>query len=130
MVRPTLVGLAAAAVGAAGALILGEYAFEGLVVLCSGAVLGLFVGEAAIAVARRREVRLGIFGAAVSIAAMVWAAWISTGHDLSYVGPAGWASVGVAAVAAYVRTGVIRRGSGSPPAAPAPAASTEDPPPT
>lgn len=127
--RPILACLAAVGVGAAGALILGEYSFGGVVVLASGSVLGLFVGEVAVAVRRRPDRRLGVACGFVSAAAMLWAGWISTAHDLSFVGPAGWASIALAAAAGFLRAGWSRPGSGNPAAAPAPSASPQDRPP-
>ena len=125
--RLTLAVLAAAAVGALGALILGEYPFKGAVVLATGAVFGLFIAGAALGVARGPSLPLALACALGGLAAMTWSAWISTGHDLSYLGPAGWVAIGLTGAAAGVRTGWSRRAAGTP-VPPAPAASPEDPP--
>ena len=50
--RPTLSVLAGAAVAVIAAAVLGEYAFDGWAVVGSGALVGLFVGEAMMAVVR------------------------------------------------------------------------------
>ncbi|MEW6153592.1 MAG: hypothetical protein AB1673_06335 [Actinomycetota bacterium] len=111
--RLTLAVLAAAAVGAAGALVLGEYPFTGPLVVASAVVLGLFIGEAALAVARGPSLALGVACGAVGLAAMVWAGWITTSHDLSFLGPVGWTAVVVTGVTAGVRTGWSRPGADS-----------------
>jgi ABC-type cobalamin transport system permease subunit len=117
-----VLGLAAAAgVGALGAVVLGEYTFSGVSVLGSGVLLGLFVAEAAVAVSRRRGVALGLASGAVAGTAMTWAAWISTGRDLSFLEPEGWAAVALAALAAGIRGWWPRRARDSSPREPAPA---------
>lgn len=133
--RRTLALLAAAAVAALEAVILGEYPFEGLTVLASAVIFGLFVAEAARGVARQPSPLLGVGCAVITLAAMVWAAWIATGHDVSFLGPAGWAAIPLAAVTAGVRASGLgarllrertsRRAAGIP-TPPAPAPSPED----
>jgi hypothetical protein len=114
-------GLAAAsAVGVLGALILGEYSFSGLTVIGAGAALGLFAAETARAAARGGGARLAVGCAAVAAASMVGAAWIATGHDLSFLDPEGWVAVVIAAVVAGVRAWWSRPAPGTPPPEPAP----------
>ena len=128
--RLTLAALVAAGVGALGAVILGEYPYQGAVVLASGVVLGLFIAEAALAVHRQPGLLLAALCAAVGLAAMTWGAWITTGHDLSFLGPAGWTSVVLTGAAAGLRTAGIRglwsRRAAGTPARTAPAAPSED----
>ena len=135
--RPILAAGAAAAVGALGALILGEYPFTGLTVLVAAVIFGLFIGETAVAVGGRNEgaeVWLTATVLVIGVAAMTWAAWISTGRDLSFLGPAGWTSIPLAGATAAARTGlrtVLRKASpqpadGSLPAEPAPEVSPEE----
>ena len=119
--RPILGLLAAAGVGALGAVVLGEYTFSGVAVLGSGVLLGLFMGEAAVSVSRRPGLALGLACALLAGAAMTWSGWISTGHDLSFLEPEGWVAVGLAALAAGIRGWWSRPGAGSPPREPAPA---------
>jgi hypothetical protein len=135
LVRVILAGVAAVAVGALGALILGEYPFEGVTVLAAAVIFGLFIGEAAVAVAgRERAVGLAVAVGVVAAAAATWAAWISSGRDLSFLSAAGWAAIVLAGGTAACRTGmgtVLRKrtsppGAGSLPEAPAPEASTEE----
>jgi len=136
-VRRILAAGAAAAVGALGALILGEYPFTGVTVLVAAVIFGLFIGETAMALGGRGEradVWLTAAVLVVGVAAMMWAAWISTGRDLSFLGPAGWTSIPLAGATAATRSGlrtVLRKGTpqpaaGSLPAAPAPAVSPEE----
>ncbi|MGH9223730.1 MAG: hypothetical protein ACRD2W_08065 [Acidimicrobiales bacterium] len=124
--RPILAVAAAAAVGALGAVIVGEYPFKGVVVLGSGVVFGLFIAEAALGVARRPSRPLAAACAVIGLVAMTWAAWITTGHDLSFLGPAGWASIALTGAAAGLRTAWSRRGAGTPARGPAPPAPSED----
>lgn len=111
--RATLAVAAAAAVGVIGALILGEYPFRGWTVLASGVVFGLFIGEAAVGVAKRKAVWLGAAAAVIGLAGMTWAAWIAEGHDLSYLGPAGWTAIVLAGASAGLRTGWSRPAAGT-----------------
>jgi len=125
-VRTVLAVLAAAAVGALGALILGEYEFDGVTVLAAGVVFGLFIAEAAVAVNQRATPGLGAAAAAIGLAAMTWAGWITTFHDLSELGGRAWAAVALCGLAAGLRAGWSRRAAGSPAPAPAPTPSPED----
>lgn len=111
--------LAAAAVGALGAVILGEYTFSGVSVLGSGLLLGLFVAEVAVTLSRRASPGLGLACAALAGGAMAWSGWISTGHDLSFLEPEGWVAVGLAALAAGVRGAWSRPARDRPPPEPA-----------
>jgi hypothetical protein len=102
-VRPPLSVLAGLAVGAVAAAVLGEYGFDGWAVVGAGILVGLFVAEAMVAVARTGS-RLLAGGAAVLAAgSLVWAAWISTGHRLGTVGWKGWTAVALGAAAGAVR---------------------------
>jgi hypothetical protein len=101
-VRPILSLLAGAAVAVLGAAVLGEYAFSGPAVVGSGIVLGLFVAEAVVSVARSGSGPGAAAGAVLTAAAMTWAGWISTGHRLGTVRWEGWLAVAAgAAVAAF-----------------------------
>jgi hypothetical protein len=114
--RRILAVLAGAAVGAAGAVILGEYPFSGLLVLGAGPLLGLFVAEATLGVGQWRGPVPAVACAAIASAAMVWAGWISEGHDVGRVPVEGWAAVVLAAAAAAVRVWMSRAGTHTPPA--------------
>jgi hypothetical protein len=121
-VRSTLSLVAGIAVAVVAALLLGEYAFDGLAVIGAGFVLGLFVSEATTTVARRRSLLLAGAGAVFTVAGLLGAAWISTDRRLSTVGAEGWIAVVVGAAAAAIRARPLRARPDSPPAEPEPAA--------
>jgi hypothetical protein len=125
-VRLILALAAAAAVGALGALILGEYEFTGITILATGVIFGLFLAEAALAVNRRAAVGLGAGTGLIGLAAMTWGAWITTFHHLSVLPGTGWAAVVLTGAAAGLRAGIPRRADGTPAPAPAPAAASEE----
>ena len=112
--------VAGVAVAFVGALLLGEYAFNGLPVLGAGLVLGLFVSEATTSVARRRSTLLAVAGAVFAVGGMLGAAWISTDRRLWTVGLEGWLAVAVGAAAAAIRARPLRERPDSPPAEPEP----------
>ena len=118
--RFTLSLVAGAAVAYVAALMLGEYAFDGLPVIGAGIVLGLFVSEATTSVARRRSAVLALAGAVFTVAGMLGAAWITTDHRLSIVDWQGWLAVALGAAAAAFRARPLRERPDTPPAEPAP----------
>lgn len=103
------------AVTAVGAVILGEYELDGLTPVIAGVLFGLVVAEIVSVVARRRDIVVGAASAALSAAGLVWAAWISSGEDWSFVPDMAWVGVALAAAAAllWLRT-PGRRGAGTP----------------
>ena len=101
--RRIFAGAAAAAVAATGAVILGEYAFNGVTVVIAGVLLGLFVAEAALAVARERNRVLAAAVGAATVGGLVWAAWIGSGHRLGAVGVGGWVAVTSGGLTATLR---------------------------
>jgi hypothetical protein len=103
-VRPVVAVVVGAAVAGLGGVVLGEYAFAGVAVVASGVLLGLFVAEAALAVARSSSRLLALALAGLTAGGLGWAAWVSTGHRLGNVGVAGWLAVTLGAVAAALRT--------------------------
>lgn len=103
-----------------GAVLLGEYGFDGLPVLGSGLLLGVFVAEAVVAVAKAGS-RVGAVASGVLAgASMTWAGWIASGHRLGTVHWMGWAAVALAAGAGAFRArppGAVRRSRPAPAAA-------------
>jgi hypothetical protein len=93
-------GLAVAVVGAA---VLGEYGFDGLAVLGSGLLLGLFVAEAVVGVAGGGSVPGAVASAVLAAGSMGWAGWIATGHRLGMLTWMGWGAIALAAVAGGIR---------------------------
>jgi hypothetical protein len=96
-VRLALALLAGAAVAALAALILGEYELVGWTPFVAGVAFGLVVAEVATTVSRRKGPLVGVPSAALASGGMVWAAWISSGRDWSYVPGGAWVGVGLAA---------------------------------
>ena len=87
----------------AAAVLLGEYAFDGLAVVGAGVILGLFVSEATVSVARRGSVLLAGAGAVFTAAGLLGAAWIATDRRLSNIDLEGWLAVALGAAAAAIR---------------------------
>ena len=85
-------------------MILGEYAFAGVAVMGAGVVLGLFVAEVALSVARTPGRGMAVAVALLTAAGLVWAAWIATGERLGTVPASGWLAVAGGAAAAALRT--------------------------
>ncbi len=98
--RLVLAVVAGAAVAATGAVLLGEYNFSGVPIFGGGVLLGLFVGEAVVSVGARRGFQPGALSLVLAGAGLVWAAWISSGHQLSTLPTQGWFVVVVGALAA------------------------------
>ncbi len=121
MFRRVLGGVAGALTAALGAVILGEYPFTGLIVLGAGILFGLFVAEAVVGVGRWHGPFAAVLCAALAGGGLVWAAWISEGHDLGYLPAGGWVAVALGVVAAGLRgwrlgaTGDSPTGPASPP---------------
>jgi hypothetical protein len=101
--RHTLAVLAGALVAAAAALLLGEYPFEGPIVLGSGVLLGLLVAETVVSVGDWRGGAPAAVSAALGAAGLVWAGWIAEGHNLGRVAIEGWLAVVLGAAGAAVR---------------------------
>jgi hypothetical protein len=118
-VRPLLSVAAGLVVAVIAAAVLGEYGFDGWAVVGSGALTGLFVGEAVVGVARRSTVPLAAATAVLAAGALAGAGWISTGHRLGTATWKGWAAVALAGVAGAVRA---RPTGAAPHSRPAPAA--------
>lgn len=111
----TLIGVLCAALTAAlGALILGEYQFEGTLALIGGPLFGLVIGEVLVSAGKTRTAVVAAIGAALSFGGLVWAGWISSGDGLEPIRRGIWIAAVLAAVAAYVRTAGVpsRAGSG------------------
>ncbi len=114
MFRRVLGGVAGALTTAIGAVILGEYPFSGLIVLGAGILFGLFVAEAVVGVARWRGPAAAALSAVLAGGGLIWAAWISEGHELGYLPAEGWVAVALGVVAAGLRGWRPGAGGGSP----------------
>jgi hypothetical protein len=105
-VRLVLAVLAALAVTVVGAAILGEYQFDGLTGAIAGLIYGVFVAEAAIAVARRGSPLLAVICAVLAVGGLGWAIRASIGPRASIPGDVpdfGWAALVLAGAGAAVR---------------------------
>ncbi len=95
--------VAGAAVSAFGALIVGEYEFDGVLPVIAGLVLGLLVSEAvALGGQWRGWVPAGI-AATLAAAGILWGGWIDSGEGLEVYPALAWVGAAVAAVVALVR---------------------------
>ena len=110
--------LAAAAVAALGAAILGEYQFTGLTGAVAGLIFGIFVAEAAVAVNRQGTTLLAVVCAAFTAGGLLWAIHGSIGARSSIpadVPAMAWLAVGLGVGGAGFRARSSgRRGAGSP----------------
>lgn len=115
VVRLALAVVAAIGGSALAAVILGEYDLRGITPVVSGVMLALVIGELAVIVAGTRGLVLGLAcGLAVGVG-VVWALWISSGNDWSFVSATGWigAVLGMLTALAWVAPRPLR-GSGPP----------------
>lgn len=120
--RLPLAVLTTAAACALAAVILGEYDLRGITPLVSGVMLALVIGELAVIVAGGRSLVLGSLCAVGVGAGLVWALWISSGEEWSFVSASGWVGAGLGAITALVWVAPRRGlrdsgppGDGSPP---------------
>ena len=112
MLRQLFAVVAAAAVAAIAAVILGEYELVGTTALVAGALFGVGVAEVLVTVAKADDApALVLAAAALTGAGLLWALWISTGRNLDFASEEGYGSitVGVLAGPAWVRA-AARRG--------------------
>ena len=90
--------LAAVALAAVGAVILGEYDLRGVTAIVGFPLFALAVTEVGVAVARRLGALLVVVAAAIG-GALVWSLWISFNHFRREQPPAlSWVMVAVALV--------------------------------
>lgn len=125
MRRPVPAVLVALAVAALGAVILGEYELAGARPILAGLLFGVTIAEVMATVARSEagEPEMWAAAALVTEAGLVWATWISTGHELDLAAATAWIGIGVGILAAplWLRS-AGRRATHSPDGtAPAPA---------
>ena len=112
--RPALALVAGAATAAFGAVVLGEYQLAGITGIIAGALFGLAVAEVVLTVGGPGLANILTIAmaavAAFAAAGLVWSAWISAGHDWSYVPTGGWIGVAVGAAVGpvWLRSGVRR----------------------
>jgi hypothetical protein len=102
MRAPVPAVVAALAVAALGAVILGEYELAGARPLLAGLLFGVTVAEVMATVARPSgdDPHLLAAAALVAEAGLVWATWISTGHELRSAAVTAWGGIVVGSLAA------------------------------
>lgn len=102
MRRPVPAVLVSLAVAALGAVILGEYELAGTRPILAGFLFGITVAEVIASLARpwAREPELWAAAALVAEAGLVWATWISTGHELDRAATTAWLGIAVGSAAA------------------------------
>lgn len=101
MRTPVTAVLAALLAAILGAVILGEYELAGIRPLFAGLLFGVAVGEIIASVARPADdPNLLAASALITEAGLVWATWISTGHELHLAGGTALAGVIVGTAAA------------------------------
>ena len=97
--------VAAAAVAALAANVLGEYELTPLTALVSGLVIGFGLAELVVVVGRRTGVVQAVVVAALTVGALLWAGWIDSDEGVEPYPATAWVGAGVGAVVAAVRTG-------------------------
>lgn len=65
-----------------GALVLGEYQFEGWLPVGAGILFGAVVAEVVVEVGRRRTVSVAVATGLLAAGGLLWAGWISAGEGL------------------------------------------------
>jgi hypothetical protein len=115
--RPGLAVVAAAVVAALGGAILGEYQFDGVTGAAAGLIFGIFVAEAAVAVAGRGSPPLALVCVVLTVGALAWAIHASLGPRASIPGDVpgmAWAALVLGALGSGIRARSSgRRGAGS-----------------
>ena len=112
--RPSPVRIGAALLVAAfasvvGALVLGEYQFEGLMPFGAGLLFGLVVGELVVSIAHSRSVVVAVVSGGLVAGGLGWAAWISSGEGLRPFPKMGWVAMVLGAASTIGRVTERRR---------------------
>jgi hypothetical protein len=97
--------VAVALLAIVGALVLGEYEFEGSFPLLAGPVVGLVLAEAAVAIAKQRTAALGAVVAALAAGSLLGAGWIDSGEGLEPMKGLVWVAAALAAAVGGLRAG-------------------------
>lgn len=95
--------VAGAAVAAFGALIVGEYEFQGALPIIAGLVLGLLVSEAVALGGQWRGWLPAVLAGGLAAAGILWGGWIDAGEGIEPYPALAWAGAAVAAVTAGIR---------------------------
>ncbi len=95
--------LAGAAIAGFGALIVGEYEFQGVVPVLAGLILGLLVSEAVALGGQWRGWTPAVIASVLAAGAILWGGWIDSGEGLEPYPSLAWLGAAVAALTAVVR---------------------------
>lgn len=109
LTRVLLAMVAGSAAAALGALVLGEYEFEGALPWIAGPLFGLVIAEIVVSLGRWRDPAVGLFCAAAAGLGLVWAGWLDANRGVEPVKPLVWVAVGLGALAAFLRVVPLRR---------------------
>lgn len=101
--RRILPVLAGVAVAAFGALVAGEYEYQGLVPLFTGLALGLLVSEAVALGGQWRGWAPASIAAALAAGAVLWGGWIASGHGVAPYPFLAWVGAALGAAVALLR---------------------------
>jgi hypothetical protein len=108
--RSLLALACAGAVAVLGALILGEYEFQGSLPYVAGPLFGLLLGEVVVSLGRVRTVSVAVVAASEAAGGIAWAGWIDSSEGVERVKALVWVAAALAAACAFVRTtGLPRR---------------------
>ena len=88
-----------------GALILGEYEFNGVTPIGAGLLFGLVISEVVIEIGATRHPVLGVLTGAMVAGALGWAAYVSSGEGLRPFPTEAWLAMVLGGVTAGWRTG-------------------------
>lgn len=108
-----------AGVAALGGWILGEYPFTGFTPYIAGVLFALVVTEVMLSISHRHDRVIAIAGAICTVGGLGLAVRISTGNGIDPIPIGGWVALGVGAVVALLRGGIMasvgRRAQNIPP---------------
>ena len=104
-VRVALGVVVGALLCALGALILGEYEFNGVTPIGAGLLFGLVISEVVIEIGGTRHPVLGVLTGAMVAGALAWAAYVSSGEGLRPFPTEAWLAMALGGVTAGWRTG-------------------------
>lgn len=99
-----------AAVAALGALVLGEYEFDGSLPFVAGPLFGLVVAEVVVGVGRARTLMVAAVAAGLAFGGIAWAGWIDSSQGVEKVKSLVWVAAVLAALVAGARVSLRRGG--------------------
>lgn len=105
----TVLGLVVGAlVAVLGALILGEYEFDGALPWVAGPLFGLAIGEAVVAVGAARAQAVAAVTGLLGFSGIVWAGWIDSVEGVEPFKTDVWAAAALAALLGFARVWGLR----------------------